>query len=86
MVSRTSSLVKRSEVKVYIASIYEAEMSQSDTVTLDEYTTTEDLKYAAIVNKVSGASISSSVALNVVTMLGAGTNVQVILFVYGKPV
>ena len=85
MVDRSESLKKIGDVKHYAWAVYEVEVSQNDTVTLGDYVTTENLKKAVVMRKDTGAEVTCTHANNnVVTVTGAGTNLQCVLFAFGR--
>ncbi len=85
MVDRAESAVSKHDVKYYYWKVYEVEVSQNDTVTLDDFTTAENLKKAVIMQKSNGSEVTCThAALNVVTVTGSGTNMACILYAFGR--
>jgi len=85
MVDRAESGLKGKDVKYYYWKVYEVEVSQNDTVTLDEFSTTENLKVAVINQNGTGAVVTCTYAANnVVTVTGAGTNMACTLYAFGR--
>lgn len=83
MVDRSYTRTKKEEAVVHLYETVEAEMTQNDTVTLGEFSSATALLAALIINLDTGATITNSIALNAVTMTGAGTNVKVVVFAFG---
>jgi hypothetical protein len=83
MVDRTESLKKIGDVKYYGYGLYEVEVSLSDTVTLADFASTVNLGKAVLMKESDGLEVTCTVANNVVTVTGSGTNMKCILFAYG---
>jgi len=86
MASRTYTVVKQQDI-VYLQNItLDAEVSQNDTITVAEFDSSQELKSLLVVNKSSGAEITATSSLNVITITGSCTNADVRIFVVGvKP-
>ena len=85
MVDRTETLKKIVDVKYYAGAMYEVEVSNADTITLDDFTTAENLKKAVLMKKSDGSEVTCThAALNVITVTGSGTNMECILFAFGR--
>jgi hypothetical protein len=87
MVDRAKSVTSTKDMvltpavmKRYIT--FESTVSQSDTITINEVTT---LLGADLLKKSDGTAITCTVATNVITVTGAGTNVDIIGIAYGTP-
>lgn len=83
MVDRSESAVKFGDVKYGYHKTYEVEVSQNDTVTLDDFDSSAALNHALLWKKSDRTEVTTSTALNVVTVTGAGTNMDCILYVVG---
>jgi hypothetical protein len=83
MVDRTYILKGRQMVQPFTAVIAEAEMSKDDTVTLGEFTISENILQAFIVDELDGALLTSSISNNQVIMTNGGTNKRVVVFAFG---
>jgi hypothetical protein len=83
MVNRSYQINKQADVKFYCWLQADVEMSQTDTVTLSEFSSTENVKVATLVRKSDLAVLTNSVSLNQVTCTNAGLNMQCVLFVAG---
>lgn len=83
MVARTATQVRGDEIEVGRWDTYEVEVSLNDTVTLSDYSSAVDLTQHVLFKKSDRSSIAHTVALNVVTVIGAATNEPCLLFVAG---
>jgi len=83
LVDRTYQINKQANVKYYIWLEVDVEMSQNDTVTLQEFSSAENIKVATLVKKSDLSVLTNSIANNQVTCTNAGTNMQCVLFVAG---
>jgi hypothetical protein len=83
MVDRSAALNKIEDVKVYACGLYDVQVSQGDTVTLGEFSSGTNLLRAVLNRKDTGADVTCTVSNNVVTIAGAGTNLNCKLYVYG---
>jgi len=85
MVDRAEAGLKGKDVEYYHWHVYEVEVSQNDTVTLPEFSTTENLKVAVINKKSDGSAVTCTYAANnVVTVTGAGTDMACVLYAFGR--
>ena len=86
MVSYTPSASKLKDVKFYGWAIYEDlyPIDQNDTFVCSEFVDDINLDQALLVNNASGAAVSTSIAMNVVTTTGAASNLSCTLFVFGR--
>jgi len=80
LVDRTWNANRTEDIATRRAVWLDATISQNDTVTVTTITT---LTSAIVVNKLTGATITSTIATNVVTITGACTNVLAEIFVNG---
>lgn len=87
MVSYTPSASKVKEIKYYGWAVYEDiyPLDTNDTLTCPEFTDDINLKKAVLINDSSGAEITTTIALNVVTVSQAAiSDAHCTLFVYGQ--
>ena len=78
---------KIGDVKYYGWAVYEVTVSNGDTITVDDFSTSENLKMAVINRQDTGAEVTCTYAANnVVTVTGAGSNLECYLYVFGKRV
>lgn len=85
MTSRSADLKKLIKGIYYAYAMYEVEVSQNDTITVDEFSTLENLKFAALIDMVDGTEIACTfTALNVITVSGASTHDSCVLYVFGR--
>jgi len=85
MVDRPESGLRGKDVKYYYWKVYEVEVSQNDTITLPEFSTTENLKFAALNRNDTGAIVTCTYAdNNIVTVTGASTNLVCTLYAFGR--
>jgi hypothetical protein len=85
MVSISASATKQKEIKYYIWVVYDnVVVDQNDTVTCYEFTDDVALSESLLINNASGAVITTTEALNVVTVTGAATDADCTLFVFGR--
>jgi hypothetical protein len=85
MVSLTPTLRTQKEVKFYTWAVYEnVVVDQNDTITCPEFTDDVNLSKATLINNSSGAEITTTILLNVITVTGAATDADCTLFVYGR--
>jgi len=84
LVSYTPS-AKIKDIKYYAWAVYEDlyPINLADTITCSEFVDDVDLAQALLVNNATGAEILTTVLLNVVTV-GASTNTECTLFVFGR--
>ncbi len=83
MVDRTYQVNRQSDIKYFIWLEIDVEMSQNDTVTLQEFSSTENIKVATLVKKSDLTVLTNSISNNQVTCTNAGTNMQCVLFLAG---
>lgn len=87
MSDRPETKIKGKDVTYRYAAMYEVEVSNGDTVTLEDFDSTVALDQAWMVKKNNGAEMTCTKAAgspyNIVTVTGAGTNIDCILFVVG---
>lgn len=83
MVERSESAVKHGDVKYGYHKSYEAEASQNDTITLEDFDSSVALDHVLLWKKSDRTQVTTSIALNVVTVTGAGTNMDCILYAVG---
>jgi len=87
MAARQPVLKYQKKGLFYSIAVYTAQISLGDTVTLPHFSSQENLKFAALINLSTGAEITCTyAALNVVTVTGASTNVEAVLYAYGRKV
>lgn len=86
MVDRSASLKKISDIKYYAAALYDdVTLSTGDTVTPSEFSIEDDLKKAVIMRNDTGAELTCTVLLNVITVTSAAIVDEVCtLFVFGR--
>lgn len=86
MTNFSPSANRLGDVKYYAAAIYEDlyPVSMGDRVVCKEFLNTVDLSQALLVNNSDGAEITTTVALNVVTVSGAASYAECTLFVFGR--
>jgi len=83
MVDRTETLKKLKDVKYYAWAVYTVQVSLNDTVTLSDFADDSALKKAVLMKESDGSEVTCSVANNVVTVTGSGTNMNCVLFAFG---
>ncbi len=83
MVDRTYQVKRQADIKYYIWLEVDVEMSQNDTVTLQEFSAVENLKVATLVRKSDLTVLTNSISNNQMTCTNAGINMQCVLFVAG---
>ena len=83
MVDRTYQVNKQSDVKVYMWMEVDVEMSQNDTVTIQELSSAENIKVATLVRKTDATELTCTTANNQATCTNAGTNMRCVLFLVG---
>lgn len=84
MVTRQVENQDLDDVKYFADAKYTVTVSQNDTIPLPDFVDTENLKFAALINRSTGAQITCTyAAFNVVTVTGACTNQECTLFVFG---
>jgi len=83
MVARTPTTIKSSEGFVHRWEVFEAEVSLNDTITFPDFLDSTVLLQGMIHRKDTGATITSTLALNVLTVTGAATNAKVFGYLYG---
>lgn len=87
MADKPELMLKGKDVKFYYWAVYEVDdVDNGDTITLDVFSTAENLKKAVIMRKDVGTEITCThAALNVVTVADAtASNESVVLFAYGR--
>jgi len=85
-VDRSESAVKFGDVKYGYHKAYEVEVSQNDTIILGDFDTTVALDHALLWKKSDRTEVTASITLNVVTVTGAGSNMDCILYAVGVKV
>jgi hypothetical protein len=89
MVARNRTLIKRgpnSRSIEKIVELSEVEVSQNDTITIDSLHASKTMLQAYLIKKTDGTELTTTDALNVITVTGAATNVDCLLLAYGyKP-
>ena len=83
MVARTPSQVRGDDIEVGRWDVYEVEVSLNDTVTAPDYSSAVALDQALLIKKSDRSTITTTKALNVVTVTGASLNEPCLLFVAG---
>jgi len=84
LVARSASLKKIWKGLYYAYACYEVEVSQTDTIVLAEFDSTKNINEAWLVRFDTGAEVTvTHAALNVITVSGAATNLDCVLFVFG---
>ncbi len=83
MVDRTEYELKGDTIEVGIWKVYEVQVSLNDTITLSEFSATQDLDQRLLFKKSDRSAITTTVANNVITVTGAATNVDCILVAAG---
>jgi hypothetical protein len=84
MVSVSASSTRTTDIKYYASAEYTATMSTNDTITANEFVSTENLKKAVIMRHSSGTELTNTVLNNVVTLTEAGiTSQEVTVWVFG---
>jgi len=88
MVDIAESGLKGADVKYWYYKTYDVEIqANGDTITLDDFSTAEDLKTAQINRKDTGAEVTCThAALNVITITDAGIigATSCILYAFGR--
>ena len=87
MTSFTPSASKIKDIKLYGWAVYEDlyPTGTNDTFTCPEFTDDVNLKKAVLINDASGAEVTTTIALNVVTVSQAlVSDAHCTLFVYGQ--
>jgi hypothetical protein len=69
-----------------VAEFGEVEVSQNDTVTFSNHHTAKALLNVVFWKKTDGSTMTSTIALNVATVTGAGSNIDCIYMCYGYKV
>ena len=76
---------KKYTVEYYGAKIYPIEnASQNDTVTFGDFTTIQNLTKCVLINQATAAEVTCTISFNVVTITGAGTNMDLVAMVFGR--
>jgi len=83
LVDRTYQVNRQADIKYYIWLEVDVEVSQNDTVTLQEFSAVENLKVATLVRKSDLTVLTNSISNNQMTCTNAGINMQCVLFVAG---
>lgn len=83
MVSRTATMWKLKRGIFFSVEFGEIEISQNDTVSFGNFDSGKNLLNVVFWKKADGVAIAGSIALNVVTITGAGTNEHCVYMVYG---
>ena len=87
MVSYTPSADAIKDVKLFADATYRNlyPLDTNDTITCSEFTDDIDLKQALLVNDLTGAEVTCTISLNVVTVSQAAvSDAHCTLFVYGQ--
>jgi hypothetical protein len=69
-----------------IAEFGEVEVTQNDTVTFNNFHAAKNLLNVVFWQKTTGTAVTSTIALNVATVTGAGTNMDCLYMTYGYKV
>jgi hypothetical protein len=86
MVDRTETEIKSKEGFVYRWEIGEVEVSNADTFTLGNFSSSDNLLSVYVTKKDGGLEMTCTFAANnVVTITGAGTNIDCFYWAYGYP-
>jgi len=83
MVDRAETVWKYKKGLYHRAEFGEVQLSQNDTVTLDGFKSSAALLKALFFKKADGTEMTNTIALNVCTITGAGSNVDCIYVIYG---
>jgi len=84
MVDRSEELKKLKKGLYYAWAVYHVEVSLNDTITLSEFDSSKNINEAWLVRFDTGAEVTCThAALNVITVTGAATNLDCVLFVFG---
>lgn len=84
MVNRIESHLKGYEIEVGRWDVYEAEVSTDDTITLEDYSSTQNLDQHIVIKKSDRSTVANTVAYNVITITQQGlTNVKILIFAAG---
>lgn len=84
MVDRTEEQLKGDTIEVGRWDVYEVEVSTSDTITLGEYSTSQNLDAVKLIKKSDRSDVTTTISNNEITVTGAGlTNIKCILFAAG---
>jgi hypothetical protein len=89
MVDRSEQLIKRypaGRALEKIAEFGEVEISQNDTVTFSSFHASKALLNVVFWKKTDGSAVTNTIALNVATVTGAGTNMDCLYLAYGYKV
>jgi len=83
MVNRLETVWKSKKGILYRAEFGEVKISLNDTVTFDNFDSSKALLNVVFWKKTDGTTMTSTIALNVATITGTGTNIDCIYMVYG---
>jgi hypothetical protein len=73
------------KVEYYMAKIYPLEnASQNDTVIFGDFNAIEALKKCVLINQATGVEVTCSISYNVITITGAGSNMDLVAMVFGR--
>jgi hypothetical protein len=83
MVNRAETLWKAKNGILHRVEFGEVEVSQSDTVTFENFDSSKALMNVVFWKKTDGTAMTSTIALNVATVTGSGTNIDCVYMAYG---
>jgi hypothetical protein len=83
LVDRTESELKSDEGFVWRWEVGEVEVSNGDTITFGDFDSAQALTDCYLTKKNGGSEMTGTIALNVYTVTGAGTNIDCFYWVYG---
>lgn len=87
MAARNPTLKYLKKGLFYAVAVYTVQVSQNDTVTVPHFSSQENLKFAAAIDLSDGTEYACTfAALNVVTVTGAASNDDCVLYIYGRKV
>ena len=83
MVVRTATQVRGDSIETGLWNVYEVEVSQADTIPLSDFDSSKALDQALLIKKSDRSTITTTIALNVVTVTGVSANEPCLLFAAG---
>jgi len=83
MTSRAATTWKFKKGILFAVEFGEVEISQNDTVTFGNFDSSKALLNVVFWKKTDGTAMTSTIALNVATVTGSGTNQDCVYMVYG---
>lgn len=83
MVDRIETIWKGKNGIYHRAEFGEVEISLNDTVTFENFDSSKGLLNVSLWKKSDGTAMTATIALNVATITGSGTNIDCVYMVYG---